>query len=246
MTGEVQDKVIAGEAGAELGFWSRFINIFVNPRQTFESLDRRPTWLVPFLIVLLLTIITTQLTFPIIMQSQLEMLRSNPNIPPEQMQIIEQQLAENISTQRLFALIGQVVLFPLIYFILAGIFYFVGSVILGGDCPYKKVLSVYSWSTCIGLLGVIIMAVLVYAKGSMNVTISPALLLSGDLLDSKIYTLLSQFSFFTIWFLAVFAFGFAIIYRFSVAKAYISVAVLWGIWIAIATIFSDIFKRFGM
>ena len=228
------------------GFLSRFVNIFVNPRRTFEAIDQRPTWLVPFLMLLILTLIITQLTFPIIMKSQLDTLRSNPNIPPEQLKVIEQQIAEHSSTQRMFATVAQIIAFPLVYLILAGIFYFTGSVVLGGDTTFKKVLSVYSWSTCIGLLGSLIVLPLVLAKGSMHVSISPALLLSGDAVGGKLHTLLSKFDFFTIWFLAVFASGFAFIYKFSTAKAYAAVGVLWGIWIAISTVFSGFFNRFGM
>jgi len=246
MADEIQEMAVPGEAAPPQGFLARFINIFVNPRMTFEAIDQRPTWLIPFLVVLLLTLLVTQLTFPMIMNSQLEMLRSNANIPPEQLRVIEQQITEHSSTQRMFATIAQIVAFPIIYLALAGIFYLTGSVVLGGDTTFKKVLSVYSWSACIGVLGSIILVPLILSKGSMDVSISPALLLSGDAIGGKLHTLLSKFDFFTIWFLAVFAFGFAFIYRFSTAKAFTAVGLLWAIWIAVSTVFSDVFKRFGM
>jgi hypothetical protein len=243
---EENNELAMGEIAPPQGLMNRFVNIFVNPRKTYEAIDQKPTWLVPFLIILILTLLITQLTFPIIMKSQLEMLRSNGNIPPEQLRIIEQRITEHSSAQRMFAAIGQIVVFPLVFLILAGIFYFTGSVVLGGDSTYKKVLSVYSWSACIGVLGALIVLPLILTKGSVNISISPALLLSGDAVGSKLHTLLSKFDFFTIWFLAVFASGFAFIYRFSTVKAYTAVGLLWGIWIALSTIFSDVLKRFGM
>ena len=231
----------------EMGFGSRFINIFVNPQKTFESLNRRPTWLVPMILVMLLVAITTQITFPIIMDAQMESLRNNPNISPEQLKVIEQQLADNIGTQRIAMTVAPLIFIPLIfYLLLAGIFYFVGSVILGGDSSFKKVLSVWSWSTCIGIIASIVTVPLIIAKGNLKVTLSPALLLPGDAIDSTLYIILSQLNFFTIWQLAVFAFGFATIYRFSVSKGYIAIGTLWGIWIALATIFASTLKKFGL
>jgi hypothetical protein len=247
MEGNDQDQVAVNETTPELGFWNRLANVFANPRRTFESLDRRPTWLVPMLILVCISIITTQLMFPIIIEKQVEMIRHNPNIPPERLQLIEQQLTENVTTQRVITLVSQIIFTPLIvYLLLAFVFYFTGSVILGGDAPYKKVLSVYSWSTCILIVAAIIGFPLAMAKGSVNISLSPALLLPGDSIGTTIYTLLTNFDIFTIWFLAVFAAGFAIIYRFSMAKAYITVGVLWAIWIAISTAFSGFFNRFGM
>ena len=246
MEESVVNQVPPGPVDNGMGFGSKFINVFLNPRKTFMALDNKPTWLVPLLLLILLTIISTQLTFPMIMDAQLDRIRSNANIPPEQMTIIENQLAENMSKQRLFATIGQVVVMPIIFLILAGIFYFVGSVILGGDSSYKKVLSVMSWSTVISILGVLIVTPLILLKGNMNVTLSLALLLPSDAMDSTLYNVLKHFDFFTIWYLAVFGYGFALIYRFSLAKAYVTFGVLWGIWIVINTVFASTFKMFGM
>lgn len=247
MEDQEKNQVTIEKTSPELGFWGRLMNVFFDPRKTFESLDRRPTWLVPMLILVCISIITTQLMFPIIVEEQLEMIRNNPNIPAERLQLIEQQLTENVNTQRAITLVSQIIFTPLIvYLLLAFIFYFVGSVVLGGDATYKKVLSVYSWSTCILVVAAVIGFPLAMAKGSINISLSPALLLPGDSVGTTIYTLLTKFDIFTIWFLAVFAAGFAIIYRFSLAKAYITVGVLWAIWIAISTAFSGLFSRFGM
>lgn len=238
--------VVANEAAPVLGFWGRLGNIFGNPRKTFEAIDQEPSWIVPLLIIVLLTIFSTQLIFPIIMTTQLENLRSNPNIPPEQLEVIENRFAENVNTQRIFTLVSQIIVTPIIFLALAGIFYLVGTIVLGGDTSYKKVLSILSWSMCIFILSTIITIPLIIAKGNMNVSLSLALLLSADAIGTKLHTFLSKFDFFTIWFLAVFATGFGIIYRFTTAKAYTAVGILWAIWIALSVALSGVFKQFGM
>jgi hypothetical protein len=243
MTSQTDEPSVPTE---DSGFWNKFINIFVNPQKAFEVLDRRPTWLVPMLIVIVLVLITTQLTFPLLMEAQLDRFKENPDISREQMELIRQQLSENMNTQRIFAAIAQVVFMPILYLFLAGIFYFAGSVILGGDSTYKKVLSVYSWSGLISLLGSIVVTALIMIKGSTGFSLSPAILLPPEAVNTTLHTLLSKFDLFTIWFLAVFGYGFAMIFRFSLAKAYIAIGILWGIYIAISTIFADVFRNFGL
>ena len=238
--------VVANETAPMLGFWGRLMNIFGSPRKTFEAIDDRPTWVVPLIIIILLTIISTQITFPIIMDTQLENLRSNPNIPPEQLEAIENQFAGNVNTQRIITVVSQIIGTPIVFLALAGIFYLVGTIALGGDTSYKKVLSVLSWSMCIFILSTIVTVPLIIAKGNMNVSLSLALLLTGDAIGTKLHTFLSKFDFFVVWFLAVFATGFGIIYRFTTAKAYTAVGILWAIWIALSVALSGVFKQFGM
>lgn len=230
----------------ELGFFERLINIFTNPRKTFESIDRNPTWIWPMVIIILLTAVTTQIMFPTIMQSQLDNIRNNSDIPQEQLQMIERQMTENVTMQRIFALGGQLIATPLVYLLLAAIYFFVGSVLLGGDTSYKKVLSMLSWSGCISIVATIVLMPLVMIKKSLNISLSPALFMSGDSVESKLYVFLSKLDFFTIWYLIVVAIGFSVIYKFGKAKAFIAVGFLWAIWIAISVAFAGFFSRFGM
>ena len=231
----------------ELSFWGRLVNIFANPRLTFESLDRRPTWFWPMLFMVVITVVSTQLMFPMIIEKQLEVLRQNPNIPEEQLEVIKNQLASNSATQRVIMLVSQIIFTPLVFYVvLSFIFYFVGSVILGGDANFKRVLAGFSWSSLILVLGALILLPLGISKGTINISLSPALLLPADSVGTTLHTLLSKFDIFTIWFLAVFAAGFAVIYRFSMTKAYAAVGTLWAIWIVASTALAGVFQRFGI
>ncbi len=238
--------VVANEAAPVLGFWGRLGNIFGSPQKTFEAVDKRPTWLIPLLILIILSIMSTQLMFDEIVNAQLEKARNNPDLTSEQLTQQKEQFTENPMLWRALFSIGSLFVFPVWFLALTGIFYFVGSVILGGDATFKKLLSVVCWSGCIFILSTIVTVPLVMAKGNVNVSLSLALLLPAEAIDTRLYTLLSKFDFFTIWFLAVFATGFGIIYRFTTAKAYTAVGILWAIWIALSVALSGVFKQFGM
>ncbi|UCC78931.1 MAG: YIP1 family protein [Candidatus Zixiibacteriota bacterium] len=228
-----------------MGFWAKLGNIFASPSKAFEALNNKPTWIIPILILVLITAVLNQLSFPIIVDAQLERFRSNPDIPAAQLEAIEQQITGNLNQQRIFMLVGQVVVTPIIFLLLSGIFYLIGNILLGGDATYKKLLSVFCWSSLVLALSAVVKTPLIIIKESLNVSLSPAMLLSGDALGTKLYTLLSKFDFFTIWFLIIFAIGFGMIYKFSKARAFATIGITWGIWVALSVIFSDFLRRFG-
>ena len=241
-----EQAVVTEEAGPIMGFWGRLGNIFGSPTRAFEAIDNKPTWVVPLIITILVTVIFTQLTFPIIMQSQLDRLRSNPDIPQERLEAIENQFSENVQTQRIVTFVSQVVATPIIYLFFAGVFYLVGTLILGGDTSYKKVLSVWSWSGLILTVSAIIGFLLTMVKKTMGTSLSLALLLPADSAGTRLHTLLSNFDFFVIWFLIVFATGFGIIYKFGKGKAFTAVGIMWVIWIVLSVALSGVFRQFGV
>ena len=52
------------------GFFTNFVNIFANPQKTFIALDQKPTWLVPFLLFLIIAAIGTYFMYPVIESTQ--------------------------------------------------------------------------------------------------------------------------------------------------------------------------------
>lgn len=230
----------------EPGFFNRLVNIFTNPVKAMESINRVPTWFWALALIVLVSLVVAMVVMPFAMQMQIDIIRNNPNIPPEQAQMIEQQMSQGGAIQYVGAIFGIIIGLPLVIIIIAAIFYFVGSVLLGGDSTFKKNFSIWIWASCISSLGAIIKLPVMYIKKTAMVTFSPALFLSGDNIGKPIYTLFSNFDFFVIWQLAVFATGYSIIYKFSRAKAFITVGILWAIWIVCHVAFSSVFSRFGM
>lgn len=236
----------AMEQPQEPGFFTRLVNIFISPAEAMKSIDRVPTWFWALLLTTTVSLLVAIVVMPFAMQMQIDMIRNNPNIPPEQAQMIEQQMMQGGTMQYIGAIFGVIIGLPLLSIIIAAIFYFVGSVLLGGDATFKKNFSIWIWASCISSLGALIKLPVMYIKKNVMVTFSPALFLSGDYIGKPIYTLLSNFDFFVIWQLAVFAIGYSIIYRFNKAKAFVTVGALWAIWIVCHIVFSSAFGRFGI
>jgi len=227
----IEDQVPGTSEGSNpaLGFAGKLINIFTSPTKTFQELDQRPTWIIPFLIMVIITLATVLLTLPIIIKMAVDEIAKNPEASQEQIQIVVKTLPFTIPS---IAVLWIVVWF----FAFAGILYLVGTLFLGGDSTFKKILSVQSWSSLIIGLSSIVTIPIVMAKESVLVSLSLALLLPTDAIGTKLHALLSQIDFFNIWYLATMTLGFSTIYKFSVKKSAVTMVILWAIWIAISVI----------
>jgi hypothetical protein len=233
------------EAKKETGFFEKLAGIFISPRETFEALDRKPTWLVPFIIVVAAVLVMTVLTRDIGMQDMLARFEAS-DMPQEQIdRIVEQSQGPG----RYIQMVVIPVFMIAAWCFFAGILLFTGNTILGGKTTFKKLLSMVSWSSLIGLLSAAIHTALVITKGtSQGVTTSLALVLADPEPGAKpsfLFRLLSKFDFFTIWEMVLWAIGTSVLYRFSMKKSAGMVAVLWVLWVIISVSLGGLFQ-FGM
>lgn len=220
-----EQAVVTGDAAPIMGFWGRLGNILGNPKRAFEAIENKPTWLVPFLITIVVTIISAALLLPLIVQSTVEEVSRNPEVTQEQVEMMSKFIPVS-------AFGGSILLMAVWLFALSGVLYFVGSVILGGDSRFKKVLAVNSWSMMIIALSSLVTLPIMLIKQSMYTSLSLAMILPPDAVGSRIYVFLAQINFFSIWYLIVLAVGFGVVYRMSTKKAMTTIAVMWVIWIA--------------
>jgi hypothetical protein len=229
------------EEKKEMGVFEKIAGIFISPRETFESLDRRPSWLVPFIIIAVMTLGMTVLTRDIGMQDMMAKFQAR-EMPQEQIDKIATQ------SQGVGKYI-QMVLIPVatlaIWAIFAGILLFCGNTLLGGSAKFKKVFSMMSWSSLVGGLAILVNTAIILSKGTtQGVTTSLAVLLPVPGLSDKpslIYRLLSKIDLFTIWSLILWTIGLSVIYKFTMKKSAGLVIALWAVWIVISIAFGSLF-----
>lgn len=209
-----------------MGGASKIFNIFFEPSRVFKSLNARPTWLVPFLMVILLSIGSLYVTFPQIMKAQVERIQEMDNIPQQQKDRIIERLTETNQPP-----IWQVGMVPVFGFLLLAVFsaalFFVFNVLLGGDSNYRRVLSVYSYSALVAIPALIVKLPLIFMKGTLNVQTSLALLPFADPDSRFLYSVLSGFDIFNLWQVILISIGLGVMYRLSTKKAFTAVLILW-------------------
>jgi len=224
----------------EIGALGRIIGIFTSPGETFKSIDQKSMWLVPFLITVILTIGLSFYTGDIVMKDQIARLEAR-DLPEQQMEAARSQMEGSMKyIGVIVAPIGTLIAWS----VLAGVLLFGCNTILGGEGKFKKVFSVVAWSYLVMMLGAVIKSFLVVSKGtSQGVTTSLALFLPMPGIGEKaslLYRFLSRLDIFTIWQIALWTIGLAVVYRFSPKKIANFVLPLWAFYIVVAVLLGSI------
>jgi hypothetical protein len=245
MGGDMSDEVTS--TSKEMSAVQKVIGIFTAPRQTFEAIDQKPTWLLPFLIGIIFFIIFQMLTVDIQTSERFQLMENQGRLTPEQMDAARSQMQGPLKYAGLVA--GPVV-WLIMLVILTAIFYVTANLTIGGDSTFKKVFSIVCWSGLIGSLSLIIMTFLILSKGTMQgVGLDLSVLLSTPALGeekSTLYRLLSKFDIFTIWQIVLWIIGLSVTYKTTVKKAAVPILSLWALWIIVSVALGPFFEKLGM
>jgi hypothetical protein len=229
-----------------LNAFGRIIGIFSSPKETFVSIDQKPTWLVPFLVTVIIAIGLNFLVMNIGIQDQIAKMEAM-GAPSDRIEAVETQMQ---GPMRYIQIVAIPIVTLIIWAILSGILLFGSTTILGGEAKFKKVFSVVAWSSLVSLLGGIIKTLLILSKGTIHgVSTSLAVLLpTPGLADnpSVFYRVLSKIDIFIVWQLLLWMVGLAVINRFTPKKAATFVIPLWIFWIVVSVaVGSALGPRFG-
>lgn len=223
--------------------FGRLIGVLVSPGKTFRSIAERPTWLVPFLVLMALSLgvgglLMSRVDPGEMVRYQLE--KFGDRLPPEQVEKAVED-AENMTPARrlLQTAIGLPVA-ALLYAALAGVFLVIFKV-LGSQMTFKQSLSTYLYGLVpIGVVSTLINLPLMLARESITpeeamsggvLVASPAILASEET-SAVIRSLLGSLNFFTLWTLVLLAIGYRIVARVSIAVSAGTVFTLWLLYVA--------------
>lgn len=203
----------------DLTFPQKMVGVFFSPGSTFEQLDRKPDWLVPMLILTVVTVVFTYLVLPISMPEQMAMQEEKMEERGMSRAQIDQAMAVGEKIGGISALVGSVI-GPMIHMLLVALFlWFVGNVVLGGQTTYLKMFSVCTYAGLIGALGSLIKLPLILYKEDPSIQLSLGVLLPEALGETLLADIMQILDVFVIWRFAALAVGFVVLYKFSVEKA---------------------------
>jgi hypothetical protein len=229
-----QDNALATPApGAEPkpNPFQRIIGVLFSPDATFASIARRPDWVVPLVLLLLVATAAGIVMAPHIdfAAPVREAMEQNKNMPQEKMD----------NAIRMSASIGKVFTYLSPVLSLIGLLVIAGVVLLafrifGGEGDFKQAFSVTCYASMPSIIKTIVTLIILAAKGGL---IAPPALATivrsnlGFLVDYKAnpmaFALLSSFDIFSVWFLALLIIGFSYVARVSKVKAAVTIISLW-------------------
>jgi hypothetical protein len=234
------------EEPARLGPLSRLTGTLLSPGETFEDVNRKPTWIAP-MIIAIITVLASTLFFSWrvkpdwdqIMRNQIKkrLERSGQTLSEEQMQQ-QVEFAKKIAQ---FSPVIGAVFTPIIYVVLAGIFA-LGLMFIQAKTTYKKILSVVSWSlAATGVVATIVTMASLMVRDeeglrSLDPTQSAGIVPSNvaAFLPSEtsavIKSLAGSIDVFTIWVLILLSIGFAAIAGSRKVTTGKAATVVFGFW----------------
>ena len=215
-----------------LSGFSRIVGIYFKPKEVFASLKVKPHWLLPFIIISIMSIIFGYLTYEARISDGKAKVQSNLNLSEEQKAQIEERIDQQARQKWT---LGLAPIFVLIYLaFISLVLWLVFSLILGGRGSFKDMFSIFTYSCLVGIPAMIVQTPLILAKNSIEkVHTDLALLLPVDLSDKFYYQFLAGLDFFNFWQVLLIATGVSIIYQITFKKSLATVTMLWILLILI-------------
>lgn len=227
---------------AESNSISRLFGVLFSPKSTFESIVRRPSWWLPIVLLIVLAIFVVGIFdkrggWPAYFQHQDE-------TSSRFQQMTQQQQQQTLAMQVKYgpkAVYGEVVIaLPIAIVLVAAILLATFNLVHGTQIKFKTAFSIvsYAWVPGIisGLLGIVVISLKDPATVDLqNIVVANAsAFISSDAARWKVM-LLSSIDIFTFWemFLLAVGFGVAAPRKLTTGKAFISIFVVWLIWVAI-------------
>ncbi len=240
---EIKDVVENVTEAKDLNVLQRVLGVFVSPGETFAQVDRKPDWLAPLILVIISTVALVYFTLPISLPEQMAKQQEKMEeggMPSEQ---IDKSMEMMEKFGKIGGLVGSVI-GPGIGMLVASLWlWFIGNVLLGGQAPYMKVVSMYAYASLISALDMIVKLPLILMKGSSEIQLNGSVFLPDTQAQTLIYHVLQSLDIFAIWRYAVLAIGFAVIFKFSLKKAGWTMAVLFFLSMGIAVTWRQFFGQ---
>ncbi|MEO8347947.1 MAG: Yip1 family protein [Acidobacteriota bacterium] len=224
----------------------RVVGVFIAPARTFESIARKPGWVLPLLIATVLSIVATAVLLP---RMDFEAsLREQLTARDEA--VSEERVERILEAQKRFSGLVYVLgaLAPtVITLLLAGVFW-LSFKAFGWDHTFKQSLGVTSHAYLPNCLAAILLIVFAMRLDRFNpadlgdlVRSSPAFLVDRRA-SPVLHSLLQSLDVFSIWALVLLVIGYSIVAKVSRAKAASIVVSLWALYVLGKAGFTAIFS----
>ncbi len=233
-------------SGQEMSAFQKIIGIFTTPHQTFEAIDQKPTWFLPFIIGVFFFLIMQVLTIDIQTTDQIAMMETR-DMSQQQLDAAKSQMSGPL---KYLSLIAGPIVWLIMILILAALFYVAGNLMIGGDSSFKKVFAIVCWAGLVGVIGIILMTLLMLSKGTtQGIALDLTVLLDTPAIGeekSTLYRIFSKFDVFSIWQIVLWIIGMAVTYKTTIKKAAVPIISLWVLWMIISVSFGGFFEGLGM
>jgi hypothetical protein len=224
-------------------FLSRLVGVFIEPGETFEDIARKPNWIPPLVVLILVSfsVVETMLmkigASQIVMQGLERSGRAATMDPAQVSQIVERSAGIMRIVMPAGALLGA----PIFLLIVAGIGILFLNVFFGQHAKFKNVFSVVCYANLPSILGALmaISLVLFGDAAAFNpqapAPTNPGFFMNPLTSSKAVFALASSLDVLIFWFMALLAIGLSRVVQRKVKTSTIFLAYL-GLWVLLVAV----------
>ena len=235
---------------AGIGEFSRLTGVFFDPKTAFADIARRPTWLVPVVLLIIaglavsLTISQT-VGWERVVRQGMEASSRTQQMTPEQR---EQAVAMGTKFASIMAYTG-VILVPAFFALVAGVLLLTSAMFSAG-LRFKQVFAVVSYANLTGLISSILTIVVLHLKNPEEINIqnalafNPAAFMDPTTSSKFLYSLATSLDLFSFWTILLMAVGLkaAAGRKLTFSTAVFAVVLPWAVYVLGKSALTGIFS----
>lgn len=236
------------------------IGVVSAPGDTFETLSatkRKNYWILSVLITIVVSLVVTFIFFrdeqlisgmmdkqKAALEKRMDEQVKSGKMTEEQAKIAIEQAESFMDPKGTFFQVigyGSVVIIPFAMLIVLSLVYLIITKIMKANVDFGNLMNVVGLPMIIGAIGSIVALVLSIVIGKIA-SVSPALILTEEMVGGKLNEFLFKVDLFSIWYYVVVAIGLMKFGKISAGKAYGAVFGVWILWLIITSVSSAVFN----
>jgi Yip1 domain len=219
---------------------SRIVGVFFEPKKAFADIAARPRWIVPVLLIAILSMCTTYMYsqrggWRVMIQQQMANSSRQPQGTPEQQQ---QSIEMGV---KVASIIGYVIplIIPVMFLIVAGVLTGITAGILSAPVKFFQVFAIVCYANLPGIVSGVLVMVVMQMKNLADFNLSNPLMFNpGAFMDPKesskfLYSLATSLDLFSFWVMLLIATGLkaAAGKKLSFGGAFFAVVLPWAVYV---------------
>src|SRR6185369_4159961 len=165
---------------------SRIGGIFFEPGKTFEDIARRPTWVVPMVLMIVVVLVLIALFAQHVgwERAVRHQFETNPRLMQLPADQRERQMQMQIRFSGVGAYVGVILGIPIVDLIWAGLLLGIVKGIMGAQVRYKQAFAVVAWAGLPGIISTILAIIVMFLKNPDDFNLqNPLVFNPGALMD---------------------------------------------------------------
>ena len=205
--------------------------IFTSPSAVAQNVAQDPHWILPFVVIMVVSLVFTVGTYRFQIEAQREMMESVTRDSDENHDV--DSLLRDSPARR--AMVGAMAagFAAITMLVVAAVLNGIAS-FLGKPIGFRRMFAFYAYAGLIGTVGVLVKIPLVFAKGSIDVRTSIAAFAPGVALDSPLGVALNMVDVFAIWVLVATCIGYNTLSGLGTRRSVSVVVGLYALWMLIS------------